>query len=280
MKRFSLVVSSLFVFLFLALTARAGTIPITDLYVNPSAVAPGSPEVGPFTTFAFHDQTRSIADATTVSDITVGTSFLDFGHGMVYELRDENNRTLSAPGLDEDWTFWVEWDIASQVDSITGNIYNLSYSYGSLTVWLTSADGSFGTEQSPEDDVKPSNAVFVLNATIDPATSTGFLIYDTNTDLFFRNVTVNFIPQNVNTSILRSDSIDLTSVSLDLLATESAASGLSNFSNCNGKLCVDASGGGSMRIAAVPEPTAMFLLGSGAALLFFGVRRFKRRPEA
>jgi len=285
MKRFSLVVSSLFVFLFLALTARAEMIPVTDLYVNPSAVASGIQKVGPFTAFAFYDETRSIAYASSIEEITVGTVFNDHGYGMVYQLRDENNNAISAPGLGTDWTLWVEWDITTKVEDIssvpTGDFYTLSFSSGRLDVWLASANGSFGTDPDPTDDIVPSQLVPVISATVEPDSSWGYLLSDQNKENFFRNLTVVFIPSFVDTDILSSDSIDLSSVSLNLWATEAAASGLSNTSDCGGYPCIESlGGGGSMRIAAVPEPTTMFLLGSGAVLLFFGVRRFKRRPEA
>ena len=283
MKKLSSILLGLLALLWLALTAaKAEPVRITDLRVDPFAITGDHRQTDPFAAFYFLDQTLNVSDATSLGDIGVGTSYVDYGHAVIVGLRDEFNHNIAdTAGLGDDWSIWIEWNIQSHITRVEGNIYYLQYDSGTVNAYLATTDWSFGTTQSPSDDTAPSTRVPFLSGTLDAAGSSGYIVYDGNIGRVFRNASVNFNVTYLNSDALSSDSMDLATLvnlgNLFSLATESAASGLSDFESCGGYVCVAASGSGSVHLSAVPEPHTISLLGLG--LMGVGVvgARLRRR---
>ena len=254
--------------------------PIDDLVLDVNGPTPE------FRTLMFTDQTVNTADVDSLSNVTVGTTYVDIGHGIVTSLIDKENRVVgndvitTDAGFRDEWAVWLEWMISAHISDIRNNVYSVDYDYGVVNAYICSMDYDLGLSPSPLDDTNPSTLITLLSANLVPELSSGVITYDDITGNVSKTATVVFRANILGKSI-HSTSVDLLDLfvhnDLFAIATQSQASGLSNFgTDTNGNLIIESTGTGSICLARpVPEPASIMLFGIALSSTAAIIRRRK-----
>jgi len=287
------------VFWVLVLSNIGQTALIPDLYIDVGQDYnnDGDTQTARFDTFLFQDNTKSVYPVDSRADITIGTTFDDYGHAIIQNLKDtielfpgdpfnvyvEDENMRNGQNDTGDWEITLYWeDLTGQVVEITSNnqgdlVATGKYNPGATFYMYidTTPDFSFGSSAYPDDDSGYNDGDILIKGTLLEGHGT-VTIFPYGSQQISRTGTflIEVTEVSASTPYIGSDTYDLSDLVgkhwLLAIAGESAASQnlVWGGENDNDNIVyVGGDGGGSFQMYAVPEPASILLLGGGLFII-------------